>query len=274
MRGHVRVFLPRRHAEGARVELAGAEIFADLPLRIERADVRAEQFGMRLHVDDRDEIVVGHRDVDEFRDAVEPRLIRAQRDARRSDLKVDLPIEFLARDHVPAPRHRLPGGHRVALLDFFDGERVISRRPAMRHLELMVDGDRDGLIEDRLLLERLAFEDLPALLEADLRGVADLRAFREVLPRRIPVAAELADEIRIELKTGGGIGRNPIRRDDRVQACSLTIGRSQVAGGLVFARGRERRHVFPERSAFTSRRLLARRVWRSPHWRGRMRRYE
>ncbi len=83
----------------------------------------------------------------------------------------------------------------------------------MRDLELMVDGDRDGLVEDGLLLERLPLKHLPALIDPHLRGVADLRAVGEIAPGVVPFAREQVNQPRIASEAGGGVSGDPLRGD-------------------------------------------------------------
>lgn len=91
----------------------------------------------------------------------------------------------------------------------------------MRDLKLMIDRDRDGLVQDRLLLERLPFIDLPALLDANLRRVADLGAVWQVFPRAIPCAIELPDETNGVLEADRAICGYPRWRDEGVRKNTL-----------------------------------------------------
>jgi len=82
----------------------------------------------------------------------------------------------------------------------------------------MIDGQRNGLVGDGLLNKSLPLEHLPALLDADLNGVADLRAFGLIAPILFfPTAIELADQLQVILEVDRRILRDPRRCDEGIR---------------------------------------------------------
>ncbi len=91
----------------------------------------------------------------------------------------------------------------------------------MRDLELMVDGERNRLIEDGLNLERLSFKDDIARRQPNLGRVPDLRAIRFIFPCVVPRPIKFRDQRDVRIKGSGAVRRNPCRSQPGIDMATL-----------------------------------------------------